>query len=405
MRTMRDKNASTEKAVATAAATAARKGMLPVLLSFLASCTTPARTPHTLADQLEAQLPGYPDIRFYADMPESELAAQREHFLPRSSRMGARSAWLVLSSGGAGGAFGAGVLTGWSEHGDRPQFDLVTGVSAGALIAPFAFVGASVDGELKQLFTGASIAQLNRSRSLLAGVLGQSAIPRKPFRALIDAHISAGLIEQIAARHRAGARLLVVTTNLDAQRSVVWDIGAIAVADRPDKVQRIGDVLEASASIPAIFPPVRIAVTGNGNPFEELHADGGAIRQTYLLPDAFPIDAGLSGTRSDIYVIVNTELAPSFSVIPQQSIRMAERSLSSLEKSSVFRGVAELAEFARQNRATFRVAFIDRTIPANHRIPFDPAYMQRAFALGQDKGRIAAWELDAPFGTDLLEDV
>ncbi len=400
---MHNRNSSTGKAIPTAAAAAARKGLLPALLAFLASCTTPARTPYTLADQLNAELPGYPGIRFYADMPDSELAARREHFLPRRSGSGARATWLVLSSGGPGGAFGAGVLTGWSERGDRPKFDLVTGVSAGALIAPFAFVGSSVDGELAHLFTGASVAQLNRSRSLLAGVFGQGALSRRAFRALIDAHISCDLIERIAARHRAGARLLVVTTNLDAQRSVVWDIGAIAISGRPDSIRLIGDVMEASASVPAILPPVRISVTGNGNSFEELHADGGAIRQIYLFPDAFPIDAGLGGMRPDIHVIVNAQLAPSFSVIPQQSIRLAERALSSLEKSSASRGVAELAEFARQNRATFRVAFIDRTIPANHRIPFDPQFMQRAYALGKDKGRSGVWEFGPPIGTDLLE--
>lgn len=401
---MRDRNSPTEKAVPTAAAAAARKGMLPAFLAFLTRCMTPTRTRYTLADQLDAKLPGYHDIRFYADMPDRELAAQVGHFVPLGTGANARATWLVLSSGGPAGAFGAGVLTGWSERGDRPRFDLVTGISAGALIAPFAFVGPSADAELAHLFTVASVGQLNRSRSLLAGVFGQGAIPRRPFRALIDAHLSEDLIDRIAARHRAGARLLVVTTNLDAQRSVVWDIGAIAVSDGPDKMRLIGDVLEASASIPAIFPPVRIAVTGNGNSFEEMHADGGAMRQVYLFPDAFRIDACLSGMRPDIYAIVNAELAPSFSVVPQQSIRVAERSLSSLEKSSASRGVAELAEFARQNRATFRVAYIDRTIPADHRIPFDPEFMRRAFALGQGKGRGGEWECGPPVGTGLLAD-
>lgn len=399
---MPDRNSSTEKAVSTAAAAAARKGLLPRLLSFLAGWGTPARTPYTLADHLAAKLPGYDDIRFYADMPAADLAAHRGHFLPDPQGADGRATWLALSSGGAGGAFGAGVLTGWSERGDRPQFDLVTGVSAGALIAPFAFVGSSTDGELAHLFTEASVSTLNHSRSLLAGVFGQGAMPRKPFRALIDAHIDTRLIAQIAARHRAGARLLVVTTNLDAQRSVVWDIGAIANTDGPDKVHLIGDVLEASASVPAIFPPVRIAVIGNGKSFEELHADGGAIRQLYLFPDAFPFDAALGNMRPDIFVIVDAALAPSFNVIPQQSIRIAERALSSLEKSSASQSVARLAEFARQNRATFRVAYIDHAIPANKNIPFDPNYMKRAFALGQSKGRGGAWEFGPPLGTALL---
>ena len=400
---MGDKGGFTDKAVANSAAAAARKGMLPFFLAFLASCATPARTPYTLADQQNAIVPGYQQIRFYADMSAADLAAQRDHFLPRTTGADGRSTWLVLSSGGAGGAFGAGLLTGWSARGDRPQFDLVTGVSAGALLAPFAFVGPAADDDLATLFTEASVAPLNRSRSLLAGVLGQSAISRKPFRALIDAHIDADLIGQIAARHRKGARLLIVTTNLDAERSVVWDIGAIAASNNPDKLRLIRDILEASASIPAIFPPVRISVSGNGTSFQELHADGGAIRQLYLLPDAFYAGADLGGLRPDIFVIVNAELAPSFSVVPQESIRIAERALSSLEKSSAARSVAEMAEFARRNRATFRLVFIDRSIPADRRIPFDPDYMQRAYDLGQTKGRAGAWEFVPPVGTGLLE--
>ncbi|MCB2095029.1 MAG: patatin-like phospholipase family protein [Rhodobacteraceae bacterium] len=399
---MDDRGTSPEKAVSTAAAAAARRGMLPFFLAFLAGCFTPERTPYTLADLRDASIPGYHDIRFFADMPQDELAAQRTRFLPEGSGADGRSTWLVLSSGGAGGAFGAGVLAGWSERGDRPQFDLVTGVSAGALLAPFAFVGPAADTELANLFTALSVKQINHSRSLLAGVLGQGAISRKTFRALIEAHVNKDLVDRIAARHRTGARLLAVTTNLDSQRSVVWDIGAIAASGRPDSVRLIGDVLEASASIPAIFPPVRIPVTGDRATFEELHADGGVIRQLYLLPDAFYSNADLDGLRPDIYVIVNAALAPRFSVIPQQSIRIAERALSSLEKSSATQSVTEMAQFARQNRATFRLAYIDRAIPANRHIPFDPGFMRDAFALGQAKGRAGAWEFGPPIGTDLL---
>ena len=401
---MRTKRTRAEKGVPTAAAAAARRGMLPTLLAFLARLIAPSRTPYSLADLLQAEVPGYENIRFYADMPQADLRAKRPQFLPQGDASDSRESWLALSSGGAGGAFGAGVLTGWSERGDRPLFDLVTGVSAGALIAPFAFIGSQADRELASLFTGASVAKLNHSQSLLSGVFGQGAIPAKPLRALIDAHVDADLIQRIAARYRAGARLLVVTTNLDAQRNVVWDIGAIACSQRPNRLQLIGDVLEASASLPAIFPPIRIAVNGNGKAFDELHADGGTIRQLYLLPDAYLNSAASDEMRPDIYCIVNSELAPRFSVIPQQSIEIAERALSSLEKSGAARSVAEIAAFARLTKATFRLAFIDRSIPTNRRVPFDPGFMLRAYALGQSKGRAGAWAFGPPVGTDLLED-
>ena len=401
---MRNKGTVPGKAVPTAAAAAARRGLLPSLLALLARLIAPARTPYSLDDLLQASVPGYGNIRFYADMSQAELGAKRPQFLPQGSGPDGRASWLALSSGGAGGAFGAGILTGWSERGDRPRFDLVTGVSAGALIAPFAFIGSRADKELASLFTGASVAPLNQSKSLLSGIFGQSAIPAKPLRTLIDMHVDAGLIESIAARHRAGARLLIVTTNLDAQRGVVWDIGAIACSHGADRLQLIGDVLEASASLPAIFPPVRIAVNGNGKDFEELHADGGTIRQLYLLPDAFLNVPASSDPRPDIYCIVNSELTPRFSVIPQQSIQIAERALASLEKSGAARSVAELAVFARQTGATFRLTFIDRTIAVDQRVPFDPGFMRRAYALGQSKGRAGDWAVGPPVGTDLLED-
>ncbi len=401
---MREKSNLTDKAVTTAAAAAMHKGMLPWLLAFIANRSTPTRTPFTLADQMAATVPGYGSIRFFADSPQAGLAAQQDHILPPNLKQQKRQTWLALSSGGAGGAFGAGVLTGWTTHGDRPQFNLVTGVSAGALLAPFAFVGPRADMQLAKLFTAASVVHINQDRSLLAGIFGQSAIPAKPLRALIDTYVTAGLIEHIAERHRAGARLLVVTTNLDAQRSVVWNVGAIAASDHPGRLRLIGDVLEASASIPAIFPPVRIAVTGNGKAFEELHADGGAVRQLYLLPDAFLDIPAPAQAGADIFVILNAELGPSFSVIPQQSIQVAARALSSLEKSSAQRSVAEIANFAHQNKANFRLVYLDRAIPVDRHVPFDPNFMQRAFALGHAKGLAGSWAFAAPTGTDLLED-
>lgn len=400
---MPDDQQSPTRAVQTAAAAGARRGMLPNLLAFLARFATPRRIAYSLTDLLAATVPGYQHIRFFADTPGSELAALRDRFLPPYVGADGRASWLILTAGGAGGAFGAGVLTGWSKRGTRPAFDLVTGVSAGALLAPFAFVGTLADRELASLFTAASVARLNQSRSLLAGIFGQGALPSRELRALIDAHLDAPLLDRIADRHSAGARLLIVTTNLDAQRSVVWNIGEIAASSQPDRLRLIGDILEASASIPAIFPPVPIAVTGNGHAFEELHCDGGAIRQAYLLPDAFYPDRDLGSIRPDLYLIVNAELAPRFDLTPRHSIRIAERALESLEKSNATDIVTEIAEFARRNRATFRLAYIDRAIPANRHIPFDPAYMQTAFALGQSKGRANAWQAAPPIGTGLLE--
>src|SRR5579862_9879191 len=223
----------------------------------------PPRIPFTAADEAAAAIPNMPDARFWADSVPDFTAA-----LPPQP-----GPWLALSSGGADGAFGAGLLNGLSEAGHRPDYAVVTGVSTGALMAPFAFAGPRYDDALRAAYTKITAADVFE-----IGSTGESFVDSWPLKDLIAKQITPALLADIAAAHKSGRRLFVVTTNLDAERSVVWNMGAIAVhaADKNGgdaALKLFRDVLLASSAIPGGFPPVLIDVEANGKTFQEMHVD------------------------------------------------------------------------------------------------------------------------------------
>lgn len=366
------------------------------IVAILTGCAAPKRIAFTAQDQIDASVPGFEGLRAYADMPAADLPAWNRDFLPNA----ARPVYLALSSGGAGGAFGAGLLSGWTLRGDRPAFDLVTGVSAGALIAPFAFVGSDADAALVTLFDTGIAAKLDDPKPLFSGILGTSLFDAKPLRDLIGQYVTTDLLTRIAERQRRGARLLVLTTNIDAERSVIWNMGAIAASAHPGAAQLFGDVLAASASIPAVFPAMPITVTGRGRSFQELHSDGGVIRQIFLTPDATFVSgaptAAFDGARPVIYAIVNHELDPAFEMVTDRSIAVAKRAYEALIKSSIRSSIAAFDDLALRGGFSFNLAFIDRHVPMDPRNPFDPVYMKTVFALGRQKGASGAWTLRLP---------
>jgi hypothetical protein len=185
-----------------------------------------------------------------------------------------------------------------------------------------------------------------------------------------------------------------VTTNLDAQRSVVWNLGAIAASDRPDKLEILREVLVASASIPGMFSPVLVDVEANGRRFAEMHVDGGITHDIFILPD--PILASqnflpnkLSG---EIFVIVNNKLAPDFEVVEDHSLTIFVRSLSTMVKASTNRILLSTYQFARSHGLGFNLAAIDPSYPTSTTINFDRDYMLRLFQYGIERARSGpAW--------------
>jgi hypothetical protein len=266
---------------------------------------------------LEARIPGIAhapqwgddrpaDFEAWLSLPEETLHQRYGGIMHRPHN------YLVISGGCGNGAFGAGLLVGWSEEGSRPQFQIVTGISTGALIAPFALLGPGYDPVLGELYTQFSSDDLVERRSLVDIVRGDSAVCTAPLRRLIARYVDDALIAAVAAEGRKGRSLLIGTTNLDAARLVIWDITRIAASPEAGARDLIHHVSLASASIPGVFPPVLIEVEAAGRRYEAMHVDGGVTTQLFLSPPGLDWSRiaerlGIQG-KTNLYLIRNARL-------------------------------------------------------------------------------------------------
>jgi predicted acylesterase/phospholipase RssA len=338
------------------------------------SSELPPRIPYTAAEALVATIPGMPDARFWGDSEADYKAA-----LPSEP-----GPWLILTSGGADGAFGAGLLHGLTEAGKRPDYTVVTGVSTGALIAPFVFAGPRYDEALRKAFTEVSAADIFEAGTST----GESFVNSWPLRDFIAKQITPQLLADIAAAHRAGRRLFVVTSDIDSERSVVWNMGAIAAHGGDNATKLFCAVLLASASIPGGFPPVLIDVEAGGKRFQEMHVDGGLGGQFFVAPPslmASTSDYRLPATQ--LYIVVNTGLQRDFKVVDRfaptiltQSIGMAVPVDTSLMIDRAF-------IVAKRSGVEFNVATIPASFNAPSKGPFDPEYMKALFQVGSVQGK------------------
>lgn len=297
-----------------------RPVVLFTLLALGGCATAPARhpIPRELADQ--AVVTGLtPDVRAWGDDPVGPLHDWLELMGEGLTACcagvtGRPHHYLVISSGGDDGAFGAGLLAGWTASGSRPEFDLVSGVSTGALIAPLAFLGSDYDDELREVYTQYSAQDMVESLGVIKALSSDGAYGTKPLRRLIDHYIGDEEVTRIANEARKGRRLLVTTTNLDAARPVVWDLTRIAASGAPNARQLIGDVILASCSVPALFQPVLLDVTAGGERYDELHVDGGVTSQLFIGPNGYDwkrvvARLGVQG-KPQVYVIRNARPRP-----------------------------------------------------------------------------------------------
>jgi len=335
----------------------------------------PPRAPFTAADDAIAAIPGMPDARFWADSASDFAKA-----LPTQ-----RGPWLILSTGGADGAFGAGLLTGLSAAGKRPDYAVVTGVSTGALMAPFIFAGPRYDAVLEAVYTQTSAADIFE-----VGGTGESFLDTWPLRELIAKQINVQLLADIAAAHRAGRRLFIATTDLDAGRSVVWNMGAIAVHGGDAAVKLFRSVLLASGSVPGAFPPVLIEVEGNGRHFAEMHVDGGVGGQFFVAPPALLASTSSYKIPADaLYIVVNSSLQPDFQVVERSTPTILAQSVSMAIKADLRVLLDRALVAAQRNGIGFNVASIPANFNAPSRGAFDPDYMKALFKVGYDQGRSA----------------
>jgi predicted acylesterase/phospholipase RssA len=345
----------------------------------------PPRIPFTAAEQAIAAIPDMPDARFWADSVDDFKAA-----LPQQP-----GPWIAFSSGGADGAFGAGLLNGLSESGHRPDYAVVTGVSTGALMAPFVFAGPKYDAALRAYtkITAADVFEI--------GNTGESFLDSWPLKDLIAKQITPGLLTDIAAAHNAGRRLFVVTTDLDAERSVVWNMGAIA-AHAADKnggdsaLKLFRAVLLASSAIPGGFPPVLIEVEADGKRFQEMHVDGGVGGQFFVAPAALMAatsDYKLPATQ--LYVVINTGLQPEFNIVDRSTPSVLTNTVGAAVKVDTRLMMDRAYLAAKRSGVPFNVATIPADFNAPSRGPFDPDYTGALFAVGEQMGKSAT-----PFGDE-----
>jgi len=332
-----------------------------------------ARTPFTLEEQEAAVIPGIADARAWGD---SETDFRR--LLPPAS-----GPWLAISGGGSDGAFGGGVLAGWSQSGKRPDFAMVTGASIGALIAPFAFLGPAYDEELRKNFTTITAADVFEDR-----MTRESLFDYWPLKRLIEQRVTAKLLSDIAAEHRRGRRLLVATTNLDAGRRVVWNMGAIAERGDDKALKLFRDVLLASCSIPGFFSPVAIDVEANGKRFQEMHGDGTLTAPFFVMPEsAFAASSTARPPVSQLYVIVNAKLSPDFRMPERSMPGVLGRSIDVALTSSLRAEIMLMYVAAQRYGISLRVAHLDPAFNHPSRGPFDGKYMQALFEFGVEHGK------------------
>jgi len=351
---------------------------------ILAGCSSLPRTSYTATDAASSRMLDLKDLRRYSDEPAPKFDKERHLNL----RAGPRN-YLALSGGGEDGAYGAGVLNGWTKAGTRPEFSTVSGVSTGALIAPFAFLGPSYDATLRQIYTSGVAGSLLDTPNILNALFGSGLFGNTHLRELVARYVDQDVLAGIAAEHGKGRGLFIVTTNLDSQRTVIWDMGRIASIGSSKALSLFRDVMAASASVPVIFPPMLIDAKANGNRFQEMHVDGSVTAPILTLPEAFLLRNAtlIQGPRTNIYILINNKLERDFRLIPSSTVDIAARASASATKTLTRSVIYETYEFARRNNLGFNLTYVGKDMPSSNSPGFETSYMRALYQYGYDKAR------------------
>jgi hypothetical protein len=340
-------------------------------------------------NQAPANVKGFEGVRLSFGEAEAALEAQADRLsLPRSIWAGDDFDLLAISGGAAGGAYGAGILSGLTLAGRRPTFAIVTGVSTGALIAPFAFLGPAWDGRLREAYTG-GYAEESFGLSALSPVLDGGLFRAEALERLVHPFIDDEVVAAVAVQHQLGRRLLVATTDLDREAACIWDMGAIAMRGGSAATALFREVLIASASLPGLFPPRRFEVEAGGETFEEMHVDGGVASPLFVMPDALMHwrKLGRRMQRGRIYVIINTVLEPSPRTTTANLPSILLRSFDTMLRVSYRQALNVAVTFSLAHNLPLSVASIPDA-PAGAEtgsmLSFDTATMKRTFEAAVD---------------------
>jgi hypothetical protein len=362
------------------------------------------------ASRTRTQIPGIPNARCWGGrdlMPmvqEGLASLERERaFLARTGYVGdlPPAHLLAISGGGDRGAFGAGLLIGWTDAGNRPKFKLVTGVSTGALIAPFAFLGPEYDADLKSLCTTVSQKNIFLPRNILAIVTKDAMSDTGPMWELLSKKITEDMLARIAQEYQNGRLLLVGTTDIDAGRPVIWNMGAIAASGDPGALELFRKVLLASAAIPGAFPPVMIDVEVDGMRYQEMHVDGGAVAQVFLYPPGLMDlgrDKGLAPARKrNAYIIRNASLDAERPSVERRTLSISKRAIDCLLQSQGIGDLYTIYYTAQKDGLDFNLAYIGADFSVPHKQQYDSSYMSALFDYGYRLGRAGyPWKKSLP---------
>ncbi|MBJ7380597.1 MAG: patatin-like phospholipase family protein [Polynucleobacter sp.] len=364
-----------------------------LLLSACGSLERKAAVP--AKDMEQARIAGLAGVR-YMIASQSGIDQMAKDILDlRAERhvtdLGTNANYLSISGGGDDGAFGAGLLVGWSERGDRPNFNLVTGISTGALIAPFAFLGKEYDPLLREVYTQIGPDNIFVKRGLISGILGDGLSDTTPLYQLISKYIDGAFLKKVAHEYKVNGRwLLVGTTNLDAGVPVIWNMGKIASIDSPEALVLFKKIMLASASIPGAFSPVMFDFEIAGNTFQEMHVDGGTVTQVFLYPGALVQKARdlkiKVQPKRNAYIIRNARLDPEWRETERGTLSIVGRAISSLIQSQGLGDLYRIYNTTQLDGVTFNLSFIGPDFKFPHEIEFDTAYMRALFNYGYQRG-------------------
>jgi len=360
----------------------------------LAGCATPHRLPAVPIAEVTQAVPTIGPVRFLVTRETDSFAAEARSSLAKEQQWLASQGrtdlppanFLAISGGGDNGAYGAGFLNGWTASGTRPEGEVVTGVSTGALIAPFAFLGPTYDYVVKRVYTETSQKDIFKKRGIVKGFFGDSMADSRPLAGVIASYVTTDLLREIAAEYAKGRMLLVGTANLDSLEPVIWNMTAIAASNDPNARSLFEKVLLASASIPGAFPPVMIDVTVGGTRYQEMHVDGGTMAQVFLYPPSLSV-ANSPQRKRALYIIRNARLDPDWASVERRTLSIATRAIGSLTRTQGVGDLYRIYATAQRDGLDYNLTYIPATFNTPHTEEFDTAYMRSLYAVGEQAAK------------------
>lgn len=373
----------------------------------VSGCSSPGRLPAVPVASIPQTSQALGSVRYlvtresktFADDAKAALLREQQWLQSRGVQTanGMPPAYfLAISGGGDNGAYGSGFLNGWTAAGTRPEFKVVTGISTGALIAPFAFLGPKYDHVLREVYTTTSQKDIFRKRGMLKGLFGEAMSDTRPLASLIEKYVTREFLDEVAAEYGRGRILLVGTTNLDSLEPVIWNMTEIAGSKDPKSITLFRRLLLASASIPGAFPPVMIDLTIDGKSYQEMHVDGGTMTQVFLYPPSVSF-TGMPQRKRVLYVIRNARLDPDWASTDRRTMTIAMRAIESLTMTQGVGDLYRIYATTERDGIDFNLTYIPPTFNTVRREQFDTQYMKALYDVGFEAAKQGySWEKYPP---------